>query len=425
MAIRNIFEGAAQGLLGKNLKRVAGNIASLIDGVSRVSSGDFSGITRSKNATNSLAFPLDINNVDPGTGGNHGHYIMFYINEQTNATLKFDNIRNDSGRLYGIENMQKHLKDKLGFTGNFDNIFDTKTGKFKQKATENQKQIFDAPGGVNDLLFGEGSEKYKKGFGGASTALKTGDINTKTYGTRKTFKQTISVDRRPTKRLDSVITMFMPADVKVKYQANYNDATIGVGTQFFSQTVGNQTDTGATGDVVQANAKEVLAGAAANGIANLLGALPPLAGTKEAIELGLGAIISDRMELSFKGVDKRKFQYTFKMLPRSEDEANEVKKIIEMFKFHMLPEMVGGNLRGRLMHYPSTFDIKYMFQNSENNYINKVSECYLETMDVDYGGDRYRTHASNDAGAPPVETSMTLNFAEIELITRERATEGF
>ena len=42
--------------------------------------------------------------------------------------------------------------------------FDTKTGNFKDKPTEAQKQIFNQKGGVNDLLFGEGSEKYKKGF---------------------------------------------------------------------------------------------------------------------------------------------------------------------------------------------------------------------------------------------------------------------
>ena len=48
-------------------------------------------------------------------------------------------------------------------------------------------------------------------------------------------------------------------------------------------------------------------------------------------------------------------------------------------------------------------------------------------MDVTYGGGRYKTFdaSSTMAGAPPVETSMTLNFLEIEMITRERVREGF
>ena len=46
-------------------------------------------------------------------------------------------------------------------------------------------------------------------------------------------------------------------------------------------------------------------------------------------------------------------------------------------------------------------------------------------MDVKYGGSRYTTFDGNADGAPPVETSITLEFKEIELITRERAVEGF
>ena len=395
--LRGIGKRTAQGIVGKQLRRVAGNVASLIGGPNRSNSSDLAGINRTKAATNVLSFPIDINNVDPGTGGNHGHYIMFFINEQTNSTLKFDK------------------------------IFDTKTGKFKEKPTEAQKQIFNQKGGVGDLLFGEGSEKYKKGFGGAT--LKTGDINLGKYGTRRLGgqQQTISVNRAPTRRLDSCITMFMPATVQVNYRANYTDTSMGALTAGASQIIGEYLNTGqVTGDTVSKASKDVFGAVGIAGLVNLLSNVPSLAGAREALELGMGAIVADRMEMAFKGIEKRKFSYTFKMLPRSEAEANEVKRIIDMFKFHMLPEMLDRNTRGRLMSYPSTFDIKYMYQNAENNYLNKVSECYLESMDVTYGGgDRYSTHEGNAIGAPSVETTIVLNFAEIELITRERAEEGF
>ncbi len=48
-----------------------------------------------------------------------------------------------------------------------------------------------------------------------------------------------------------------------------------------------------------------------------LGALPGLGGIREARGLMTGEIISDRLELAFKGINKRQFQYTFKMLPKS------------------------------------------------------------------------------------------------------------
>ena len=45
-------------------------------------------------------------------------------------------------------------------------------------------------------------------------------------------------------------------------------------------------------------------------------------------------------------------------------------------------------------------------------------------MNVSYGGDRYKTHSSIDVGAPPIQTTMSLTFKELDLITRERVLEG-
>ena len=36
-----------------------------------------------------------------------------------------------------------------------------------------------------------------------------------------------------------------------------------------------------------------------------------------------------------------------------------------------------------------------------------------------------QTFDGNSDGAPPVETTMTLNFREMELITREKVREGY
>ena len=71
----------------------------------------------------------------------------------------------------------------------------------------------------------------------------------------------------------------------------------------------------------------------------------------------------------------------------------------------------------------------YFFGNSSFNnfweYLNKISTCVLENMNVTYGGDRYRTFEPDGEGAQPVETTITLNYKEMELITRERVFEGF
>ena len=119
------------------------------------------------------------------------------------------------------------------------------------------------------------------------------------------------------------------------------------------------------------------------------------------------------------------FQYTFKMTPKDRKEVDMIRKIIFAFKSNMMPEFVGDNRGGRRLLVPNTFDIAYMYLGSQNLHLHNISTCVLENMNVTYGGDRYKTFEGREDGAPPVETTITLNFKEMELITRERVFEGF
>ena len=75
----------------------------------------------------------------------------------------------------------------------------------------------------------------------------------------------------------------------------------------------------------------------------------------------------------------------------------------------------------RRLNIPNTFDIEYMYAGQSNQNLHKIGECVLETMSVSYGGDRYKAY---DNGMPVV-TNLSLNFKELDLITKERAAEGF
>ena len=402
--IKNVGKSIARSFVSGQLRRVAGNIAGLIDPSRNRDGSDFGNINRGKRTTNLLSFPLDIQNTDAGTRGNHGHYIMFYINQQTNTTLKFDELEAFLNPVCA-----KAIKDE------------EKARKFKEGIEASKKD-----GGYLHFFFKEDGSNTVQAQKIIRERVATGkDHNKGSTDDKQNFSQTISIDRPATRRLDTVITMFMPADVKVSYKSNYTDTSIGSLTAAGSQLIGEATRGDVSKDTVMKNMEEVFKAASVDGLVNLLSAIPSLGGAREALEMSMGQIVADRMELAFKGIDKRKFAYTFKMMPKSKEEADEVRNIVNKFKFHMLPEMVDQNTRGRLMKYPDTFNIEYMWQGKENSYINKVSECYLESMDVDYGGDRYRTYEGNDEGAPPVETTITLNFAEIELITREKVIEGF
>ena len=406
--LKRIGKSGAVGLLGKNLRRVAGNVGAVIRGdIGGPDSSTSAPINRTKQSTKMLSFPIDVG-ADPGIG-NNGHYVMFFINEQQDLKLSFGD---ETEKPEGAMNMAKALQQK-GIPA-VQKMFDSKLGSFVQKAIPNLLS--------NNILSG-----FTDIIGNLKTDV-TGRIkhNPIIQNTRIEDKNaSIGIERPRTTRLDTAISMYMPASVSVSYGADYVDTPIGVGTSELNKAGNVDLQSDAGRETIKSGLKNVGAAVKREGI-DSLGKLDGLSGIREVAEMRDGVIFADRMELAFKGIGKRQFSFDFKMMPRSQAEADEIRDIIYAFKFNMMPEYV-GTTKGNQMKVPNTFDIQYMYQNAENNYLNKISTCFLKDMSVTYGGDRYKTFdsSSTDAGAPPVETSIKLSFLEIEMITRERIAEGF
>ena len=418
MAI-DIAKGIATQVVNTGLRKVAGNLPGLL-GINKGKTGRDSSDTaplnqKGKANPNLFQFPLDVSG-DPGIG-NHGHYIIFFINEQAKAKLSFDDSKRDSAPDENLEK-EKRKRDIPNFvSANFGG------GEGYQK-TKNT-------GGNNDTVISIGNSAA--GIQAIGNDInKISGSNTTTKKEKKVEKedgQYVKVKRPPTRRLDTAIALYMPAQVQVTYGTKYTDTEIsplagpvGEGiTNLMSGAGLSDTFDNFVGDsaLKDATGKKVL-----TTIASTLDGLG-LSGTREALEISSGEIFADRMELAFKGVDRRSFQYTFKMIPKNSREADEIRKIVFAFKANMLPELTEGKDRDT-MTTPNTFNIQYMYKGKENDYVHRVSECFLENVQVSYGGDRYKTFEPHaDDGAPPVETSITLAFKEIEIITRERIFQGY
>jgi len=396
-ALRNV----SNNLLGNNLSYNTGN------GSGGANTHDFRSLEPTGNSKN-YTFPLD---VESGPGlGNQGHYMMFYINQQTNAKLSFGEggfSGTSSGQTRDIPQYIKRLNANGQYT-----LVNNTDGFVDQVNLDQMTDAYMEAGAYSpvDMMSGTAGQNI-----GAVTAW---------YN--KT-RRAVAIERAPTKRMNTAIAMFMPASVNTSYGANYTDTEIGMVTegaikayeQFAQGNMrGGFNEIGALSDEL-ADGLGLLA-------LNTIGALPGFAGVREASEMRRGVILSDRLELAFKGIDKRKFEYEFKMIPKSQREAEEIRNIIFAFKSSMMPEFEGGNLSGRKLIVPNTFDIEYMWNGAENNFINRVSECVLTNMNVSYGGDRYKTYEGIDGdGAPPIETTISLSFSELELITREKVHQGF
>ena len=72
--------------IGRSFKKFVNNTGKQTLGIPDLSDSSKLNQRPSTGFTN-LAFPLDV--AAAKGNGNHGHYVMFFVNEQTNAKLKF------------------------------------------------------------------------------------------------------------------------------------------------------------------------------------------------------------------------------------------------------------------------------------------------------------------------------------------------
>jgi len=253
------------------------------------------------------------------------------------------------------------------------------------------------------------------------------------------------------KRVKQQIALYMPENVDVAYATKYNDLAVGAFAELSAPVISRgiqNLDSGASVidqaktvydsavTAVKAGGKQALTDSTQAAVVNTIKALEfgSFKGGTNLTQQGLGKVITDKMEFFFEGVGRRTFSYTFNFIPTSQPDSTTIFKIIEAFKMGMLPDyadgLFGGGTGSRTLTIPDIFDIKYMHigqngQAAENRYLNRVSTCHLTNMSVKYGDEKYTAHMPDNRGAPPQKSSITLQFTEIEIVTKEAAKRGF
>lgn len=337
------------------LNQALGSLSPLNGGLPRRSGFAFASNQFSKLQVNpfegkSVIYPEDLGSTE------QGHYMQFFINEQSNANVEF-----------GAGGAKTDLLDAFGGSGR--------------------------------------TTQYDNSY-------------------KNTEKTTLSIDRPPTRRLASSIAMYMPATVELSQTSKYGEHEIGTAALAAMEAYKGYQNNLSMEKIFDAVIKPLEDGGA-NLAKKSLDLIAP--GAKAAIEIKSGKVFNNRMEMLFEGVDRRTFNYTFRMMPKSEAEADAVDEIVRMFRFYMAPSFDGDIGTSRTMIPPATFDIEYRMVNGnrENAYLNKISTCVLMSCNVKFGGERVGFFRPNDKGAPPVETEIALQFKELEILTRERLGAGY
>jgi hypothetical protein len=207
-----------------------------------------------------------------------------------------------------------------------------------------------------------------------------------------------------------------------------------------------------------------------NTIAQGIGAANNIVGLSSGVSasslsaLGQGLAFNPFMEQIFEGVSFRNHNFSFKLIARNIEEANEIAQIIKFFKMAMLPELDGGPTTGpgatgeaaasggttpptppvftgrssgsRYLKVPNRFQIEFKRASgsditgstkisstsvSEIPGLYKFKESVLTNVQVSYTPDGQ--YVTTDQGLVPA-IQLDLRFVELSIITKQDFNEG-
>ena len=132
-----------------------------------------------------------------------------------------------------------------------------------------------------------------------------------------------------------------------------------------------------------------------------------------AFQRSTGRVSNNYSFTIFKGMQHRKFSYSFRLIARNANDSVVIKDICDTFMFYMLPVRSTDSF-----HH---FDIPCMWEIGYNRYgkpielLDQPNNCFLENVSISYGKDGLGQTYNNGA---PVDVTIKLSFMEIEPLVR-------
>ena len=291
------------------------------------------------------------------------------------------------------------------------------------------------------------------------------------YKHRIEFVSTVHRRTTTTRGRDTAsVHLYLPPDaLKTSYSQTFADTDLGAVGNVINQI--DERQVGAVGEAIASGSvgrmldvlrgvgaddatKTALKNAAAREAVGRAGAVN--AGATAAIQRRLGQIVNPFKAVIYSGPGGfRTFTFTFVMQPESPAEVTTVKEIVRYFKLRMHPGVsdlsfsrtissrpgeeetitetkTGSITSSAMLTYPDTFQIQLRPNakqqsdgaSSVKNSLFRIKESFLESFNVDYstsGGPAF----FDDSDGSPVTTTISMQFKETELLTRQSIEQGF
>jgi len=349
------------------------------------------------------------------------HYMMFFINVRDDDVSKMD--RGDIASVVFDNSSNNRVSSEVG-----EKLFDStellgygylggSVGGFAGKAAAFSSPLLRsigmrAPGIANP-------EAWLSGVGtlaGGAAALSVGGVK------KLTKKGSVG---RSTVTMKNAIALYLPTPPVSLYSAGWLSTDLGM--------IGGMGNV--AGDLLDSNS-----GNLKDRAVNAVGKVGLSAGTaallrgadrlRDRVIGDVGGLLSTAAAVApnpfkaqlFTSMGFRRFRFDYTFLPKSQAEYDEVAKIIYLFKKYMHPVILDESSKF-LLRYPAEFTIGHFYKGMENNNLFKMSNCALTNMAVKYGGDDF-VSVRGTQGIPS-EIVVSLDFVELELLTRDRIEQGY
>ena len=135
-------------------------------------------------------------------------------------------------------------------------------------------------------------------------------------------------------------------------------------------------------------------------------------------------------EMAFKGMQRRQFQFSWQVSPKSLAELEELDKVIQHFRFHAHPGLSLSTTSGSYLDFPGTVDVEWYTKGEEegddwieNAWLPRISTCVIASVETDYSPNNQYSFFKN-AGAP-TQINLTVTLQEIQPLLKSDISRGF
>jgi len=221
-------------------------------------------------------------------------------------------------------------------------------------------------------------------------------------------------------------TLYLPMSMGFQDRVTYNNVDLGIlgaGTETALQAGGDLYPAlkkaffdsfSGIGDMINYGLGSPGAQVAAMRIASKLNT-----GVAGAISSTTGIALNPNKRAILAGPEIRTFRFTFKMIPDSHEEAEEVKRIVRFFREEMYPESQREAGINATFRYPSIFDIQMKYKNKD--VATSIKPSYLTDVAVVYNQSSMAFHSDGNFQ----ETDITLTFTETVALTAQDIVDGY